>query len=178
MATATQIVPLAEYLDTTYHPDCDYIDGELRERNVGKWEHARLQWLLALWFGSHESEWDVTGSTEQRMQVSRSRVRIADLVVLRPGPHPDILVDPPLLVIEVLSPDDTYSELQERCKDYQAMGVGTVWIIDPKTRSGRMCSGADWVEAEQLEVAGTLIHVDLGRLFNQIGTHAGSSTAE
>ena len=46
MASAIQI-PVSEYLDTTYRPDREYVDGELRERNVGKWEHARMQWLLA-----------------------------------------------------------------------------------------------------------------------------------
>ena len=177
MATATQVVPLSEYLETAYHPDRDYIDGELRERNVGKWEHAKLQWLLAFWFASNEAAWQVTGSTEQRMRVSRSRIRIADLCVLKPGPQPDILVDPPLLVIEVLSPDDTYSELQERCQDYRTMGVQTVWIIDPKTRSGRMCAGADWIEAQRLEVAGTPIHVNLDSLFSQINSTAGSGNA-
>ena len=85
MASATA-VPIAEYLDTSYRPDREYVDGELRERNVGKWEHARVQWLLANWFGSREEQWDVTGSTEQRVQVSNSRVRIPDLVVLRRGP--------------------------------------------------------------------------------------------
>ena len=28
------IVPLSEYLDTSYHPDCEYVDGQLLERNV------------------------------------------------------------------------------------------------------------------------------------------------
>ena len=53
MASAAQI-PVSEYLDTTYHPDREYIDGEVRERNVGKWEHARIQWLLVGWFLNHE----------------------------------------------------------------------------------------------------------------------------
>ena len=55
MATAV-VVSLAECLETSYRPDCEYVDGELRERNVGKWEHARVQWLLAAWFGRHESD--------------------------------------------------------------------------------------------------------------------------
>jgi Uma2 family endonuclease len=167
MASATQI-PVSEYLDTIYHPDREYVDGELRERNVGQWEHARVQWLLAGWFVKHESAWNVIGSTEQRMRISPTRIRIPDLVVLRPGPQPDILTDPPLLVIEVLSPDDSYSELQERCQDFWRMGVRTLWIVDPKTRSGRMCSGADWIAAERLEVQGTPIYVDLPELFAQI----------
>jgi hypothetical protein len=38
MATATQI-PVSQYIDTSYHPDREYIDGELRERNVGVLPH-------------------------------------------------------------------------------------------------------------------------------------------
>jgi Uma2 family endonuclease len=165
---ATFSIPLSEYLDRMYRPDREYVDGEIRERNVGKWEHARVQWLLAAWFSNHEKEWEITGSTEQRVQVSTSRVRVPDLVVLTAGAQPDVLTDPPLLVVEILSPDDTYSDTQERAQDYRAMGVGTVWIVDPKTRTGRMCSGAEWVEAERLEVKGTPLYVDLPGIFSRV----------
>jgi Uma2 family endonuclease len=167
MATALHI-PLNEYLDISYRPDREYVDGEIRERNVGKWEHARLQWLLALWFGTHEKQWGITGSTEQRIRVSASRVRVPDVVVLAAGAQPDVLTDPPLLVIEILSPDDTYSDTQERAQDYREMGVETVWIIDPKTRTGRMCSGMEWVEAARLEVKGTPLYVNLPEIFSQM----------
>jgi len=143
MATTTHI-PLSDYLGTSYRPDREYVDGEIRERNVGKWEHARLIALLAAWFGNHESEWGVVGSTAQRVQVSRGRVRVPDLVVLKSGPQPEVLIEPPLLVIEILSPDDSYSDIQERAQDYREMGVGTVWIIDPRTRTGRICSASEW----------------------------------
>jgi Uma2 family endonuclease len=166
MASVTQIL-VADYLTSSYRPDREYIDGEVRERNVGKWEHARVQFLLALWFGNHEAVWNVIGSTEQRVSVSPTRVRLPDLVVVRPGPQPDVLTAPPLLVIEILSPDDSYSDTEERARDYWAM-VETVWIIDPKTRSGRMCVGADWVGARRLEVAGTAMFVDLDALFGQL----------
>ena len=167
MATALRI-PLNEYLGISYRPDREYVDGEIRERNVGKWEHARLQWLLAAWFFAHEKQWGITGSTEQRVRVSENRVRVPDLVVLTAGAQPEVLTDPPLLVIEILSPDDTYSDTQERAQDYREMGVETVWIIDPKTRTGRMCSGAEWVEASRLEVKGTPLYVNLSEIFSQM----------
>ena len=167
MATTTRI-PLSEYLETSYRPDCEYVDGEIRERNVGKWEHARVQLLLAVWFGTHEKQWGITGSTEQRIQVSPNRVRVPDLAFMLAGPQPDVLTAPPLLIIEILSPDDSYSDTQERAQDYRAMGVETVWIIDPKTRSGRMCSGPEWIEARRLEVAGTPMFVELDDIFSQI----------
>jgi Uma2 family endonuclease len=171
MATAIQL-PLAEYLQTTYRPDREYIDGDLRERNVGQWDHARVQWLLALWFGTHERAWNILGSTDQRMQVSPTRIRIPDLIILRPGTQRAILTEPPLLTVEILSPDDTYSELEERCRDYRQMGVENMWIIDPKTRTGRICLHADWRSAARLEVPGTPIYLDLHTLFTQIDSQA------
>jgi Uma2 family endonuclease len=161
-------VTVEEYLHTSYRPDCEYVDGRIEERNVGKWEHARVQWLLAAWFFIHEKEWGIIGSTEQRVRVSQTRIRVPDLVVLGAGAQPDVLTDPPLLVIEILSPDDSYSDTQERAQDYRAMGVKTIWIIDPKTRSGRMCSGMEWVESSRLEVRGTPLYVDLREIFSQL----------
>jgi Uma2 family endonuclease len=169
MATALHI-PLKDYLASSFKPDREFVEGEVRERNVGKWEHARVQWLLAVWFGAHEKEWGIIGSTEQRIRVSANRVRVPDLVVLTAGPQPDVLTEPPLLVIEILSPEDSYSDTQERAQDYRAMGVETVWIIDPKTRTGRMCSGPEWVESSRLEVKRTPLHVVLADIFSQIAT--------
>ena len=155
-----------EYLGITYRPDREYVDGEIRERNAGKYEHARVQALLARRFGNHEQEWGVQVVTEQRVKVSPTRVRNPDVVLLTPGSQPDVIVEPPLLVIEILSPEDSYSDTQERAQDYRGMGVETVWIIDPKTRTGRMCSGAEWVEASCLKVKRTPLYVDLPEIFS------------
>jgi len=166
MATSVQI-PVKEYLHTSYRPDREYIDGEVRERNVGKYEHARIQSLLTIWFGTQEKSWNAMVLTEQRIQVSPFRVRIPDVALVPRKPQPDVLVDPPLLVIEILSPDDTYSDTQERATDYRNMGVETIWIIDPKTRSGRMCINDSWVASDRLELRNTPIYVDLKLLFEQ-----------
>jgi Uma2 family endonuclease len=163
---ATQVrISLQEYLETPYRPDREYVDGEVRERNVGKWEHARLQALLAAWFLSKESAWRVMTSTEQRMRVAASRVRVPDLLIVDAGAQPDVIEKPPILIVEILSPDDTYSDLEERVTDYRNMGVAAIWAIDPKTRSGRMCIGDNWKSARRLEVPGTPIFVELDELF-------------
>jgi Uma2 family endonuclease len=164
---ATQVrISLQEYLETSYRPDREYVDGEVRERNVGKWEHARLQLLLSGWVADHESTWRVMSSTALRTQVAASRVRVPDLVIVRAGRQPDVIDTPPVLIVEILSPDDTYSDLEERVTDYHNMGVTAIWAIDPKTRSGRMCIGDDWRSARRLEVPGTPIFVELDDLFS------------
>src|ERR1700678_2749983 len=113
MATSTRL-SLSEYMKTSYRPDREYVDGELVERNVGKWEHARLQALLTVWLGSQENTWSVKVATEQRLKVSALRVRIPDVMLVPRGPQPEIIVEPPVLVVEILSPDDTYTEIQSR----------------------------------------------------------------
>jgi Uma2 family endonuclease len=165
MASIIQM-PVSEYLKTSYRPDREYIDGEVRERNVGKWEHARLQALLVIWLGGHEAQWGVQVATEWRTRVSQTRIRIPDIVVVPRGPQPDVLSSPPLLVIEILSPDDSYTDLQDRCHDYRLMGIATVWIIDPTTRTARMCSEDTWTETRRLEVPGTEIYVELDDLLS------------
>ncbi len=164
MVNATQI-PVSEYLQTTYRPDREYVDGNLREKNVGKYEHSCLQALLAAWFLQHIQVWKAVPLTEQRVQVGPTRVRLPDITLVPMGPAPDVIIAPPLLIVEILSPDDGYADLQSRSRDYRTMGVETVWIIDPTTRTGRMCSGDAWTEASRLTAAGTEMYIDLPTLF-------------
>ena len=37
------LVSLEEYLNTSYDPDVEYVDGVLVERNVGDWLHSLTQ---------------------------------------------------------------------------------------------------------------------------------------
>ena len=99
MATSVQI-PIAEYLKTSYRPDREYIDGEVVERNLATWEHGRVQILVGIWFGAHESEWGVMVASEWRARVSPTRVRIPDVTVVLAGPQPPVLEQAPLLAIE------------------------------------------------------------------------------
>ncbi len=166
--TSATILSVAEYLHTNFRPDREYIDGEIRERNVGKREHARVQALLTAWFVNHEIIWSAFALTEQRVQVAANRIRIPDIVLTSTDPQPEVLVSPPILVVEILSPDDTYFDTQERAQDYLSMGVEMVWVIDPKSRTGRMCKGNIWQEDPTLRVPGTPIHVDLDAIFQHM----------
>ncbi len=167
MATSVQI-PIAEYLETSYRPDREYIDGEIVERNLGSWEHGRVQMLLAAWFVQNEPSFGVIGATEWRTRVAETRIRIPDLVLVKQGPQTRVLATAPVLVVEILSPEDTYTETQRRAGDYQRMGVETIWIIDSETRTGRVCTGDTWTQATRLEVPGTPIYVELDTLFARL----------
>ena len=91
-------------------------------------------------------------------------------------PQDAVLTDPPILIVEILSPDDTDTDTASRARDYQHMGVRTIWIVDPQTRTGRVCSGSAWNETARLDVPGTPIHVELSKLFAALEP-AGSESA-
>jgi Uma2 family endonuclease len=142
MSTATA-VSLNEYLNTSYRPDCDYLDGELLERNVGEWDHSRLQMVLSQYLFSREKQWGIVVVPEQRVQVKARRFRVPDITVIAGGP-PDgpIITQPPFLCIEILSPSDRLTEMQERIDDYLSFGVSYVWLINPRTRQTYVYSSA------------------------------------
>lgn len=164
MTTLAQI-SIEEYLQTNYRPDCEYIDGKLREMNVGKWEHSRIQGWLAAWFFNHEQEWRTLVATEWRTRVAQTRVRLPDVVLVSRGRQTPVLEKAPVLVVEILSPGDTYEEMKERAADYRNMGAQAIWIIDPETQTGEMFENAAWTVARRLTVAGTPMYVELDELF-------------
>jgi Uma2 family endonuclease len=51
------------------------------------------------------------------------------------GPEPDEVPESsPLIAIEVLSPDDSHTELMRKFADYAALGVPDIWLVDPIAR--------------------------------------------
>jgi Uma2 family endonuclease len=130
----TSAVSLSEYLTTSYRPDCDYLDGELLERNVGEWDHSRLQAQLSAYLCNREKQWSIFVLLATRVQVKARRFRVPDITVIAGSP-PDgpIITKPPFLCIEILSPSDRLTEMQERIDDYLSFGVNYVWPINPRT---------------------------------------------
>ena len=167
MATAT-LIPVSEYLATTYRPDCDYVDGELQERHVGERSHAIMQTVLAVFFTVNRAQWRAIAATELRVQVSPLRFRIPDVCVLRRSdPVEPIVHKAPLVCIEVLSPEDTLSRLQARIDDYAAIGVENIWVLDPLRRRAYSASVRGLQEPADriLTVSGTPIRIALDDLF-------------
>jgi Uma2 family endonuclease len=133
---ATQtLVPVEEYLSTVYQPDCDYVDGEVLERNMAEGDHAWLQTAVGYHLFGRRKEWNITVLTEMRVQVTPTRFRIPDLCVVLGQEYEQILTKPPFLCIEILSPEDRWSRVQDRIKDFLQMGVPYIWVLDPQNKT-------------------------------------------
>ena len=171
MATAPALLNIEKYLHTSYKPDVDFIEGELQHRNMGEYEHNKIQTLLAFLFTLNAKAWETDVVVEQRIRVSPERVRICDVVVLRAEtPRERVTITPPLVCIEVLSPEDRLTRAKLVLSDYLAMGVQNIWLIDPIYRAAWTFDAAGLHEADttRLAVAGTPICLDLTEAFAAI----------
>ena len=167
MATSPYL-SITEYLNTDYDPDLEYVDGQLVERNVGKWEHARIQALLTIWFGQHEEEWKIQTATDLRTRVAWTRVRLPDVLLVGLGAQPPVIDQPPVLAVEILSEGDTLAATKKKCDEYIAMGAKGVWIVNPLNRTAWHWLGSEWKQAARLEVPGTPIYVEAQYLWDRL----------
>jgi Uma2 family endonuclease len=170
MATASHLpISVSEYLHTSYHPDCDYVDGVIEDRNLGELDHASVQDEILAWLRQHRTEWGIRSVPEIRVQTSPTRSRIADVCIISvAAPSEQIIRTPPLAIIESLSPEDRVPRYSERLDDYRKMGVRNIWVVDPATRKGFDCSTGSWIEAIHFAVAESPVHIDLAAIFAAI----------
>jgi Uma2 family endonuclease len=170
MATKA-LVSIEEYLNTSYTPDVEYVDGELREKPLVGFPHGETQVILGTWFRSHRREWGIKVAVETRTQTSANHVRLPDVVVVSKQERSrGTLEAPPLIAIEVLSPTDTYAELKARAEDLARMGVANVWLIDPEKQTAEVWSGRSWtlVDGPKLQAVDSPMFVDLEWLWAEL----------
>ncbi len=170
MGTTVRI-SLEEYMNTSYRPDVEFIDGELREKPLGKIPHGRVQSLLGVWFWLHREEWRIYTGSEIRTQTSASRVRLPDVVVFSADVHErGALTTPPLVAVEVLSPTDTPKELAERAIDLERMGTETIWLIDENARTISLWRENSWhrQESTHVQAVRSSIYLNMDWLWQQM----------
>jgi Uma2 family endonuclease len=164
-------VSVEEYLSTVYEHDCEYVDGVIEERDFGEFEHAFLQGVLAALFHNHSAEWGVICLPEQRVQTQRDHFRVPDVTILRSGTQRErILTHPPLLVIEIQSPEDTLRRTAAKAAEYLAFGIAHVWVIDPTARVGYRgtAEGLELARSGELAIPETPIRILLADLFREL----------
>lgn len=136
--TLTAFLALPES-DTAY----ELIDGQAVPKMSPKFFHASVQknllFLLDPWSqgrGRVEPEWAITLKRN-----GKDWVPVPDLLYISYDRlAADWLEDtacpvPPELVIEIISPGQTFGEMTEKATDYLAAGVLRVWVLDAQARS-------------------------------------------
>jgi Uma2 family endonuclease len=171
LPNSEELWTVREYLRTSWSPDREFVDGRIEERNLGEKEHSIIQTYLAYLFTSKRNQWGVRVFAELRTQTRKTRFRVPDVLVVRSGEKFERYVTrPPLIAIEILSPEDTLRAMQEKAAEYRAFGVEHVWIIDPGPRVAHRSvdSGLEKGRTGALAVPGTTIRVALDEVFAEL----------
>ncbi|WP_096595242.1 Uma2 family endonuclease [Calothrix sp. NIES-2098] len=137
-------ITLQEFLalpeeDITY----ELVDGEAKAKMSPKRFHSRLTGAIytllllgAQNLGEVGIEWAVTLKRQGRdwvpipdlLYVSYSRLA-SELIEDEPCPIP------PDLVIEIISPDQSFGEMSAKATDYLDAGVMRVWVVDARAKT-------------------------------------------
>jgi Uma2 family endonuclease len=141
--SARTLISVEDYLASCYEPDCDFVDGHIEERNVGEWDHSRLQLKVGAYLLAQYGNTGIEVATELRIRVTETRVRTPDICVYLENPHARVPKTPPYICIEILSPEDRMSQVEVRINDYLAMGVPYVWVLDPQTKQAFTATAAE-----------------------------------
>ena len=130
MSSAATSLSVDEYLNKSFKPACEYIEGVLRQKSMPTKLHALIQFLLVKLL----REQGVEALAEVSVKVSPARFLIPDVIADAriEDPYP---TQPVALCVEILSPDDRLSSAFAKCEEYHAWGVAHCWIIDPVKRN-------------------------------------------
>lgn len=160
-----------EYMRTSWSPDREFVDGRIEGRNLGEKDHSILQRYLTVLFAIKRMEWGVEVFPELRTQTKARNFRVPDLLVMRAEDKFERYVtQPPLIAIEILSPEDSITAMQNKAEEYRIFGVENIWIIDPEARIAYRYTGSalEEVQSGELTVAGTEIRVVLSEMFSEL----------
>jgi Uma2 family endonuclease len=125
-----------EYLHTSFEDgDCEYLDGEIVEKNMGELGHGTIQAYLTSLLMALRAKLGLRVAAEVRIRITPSRYRIPDICVWLPGDigtrTPTVA---PFLIVEILPPDDRMTRMKVKIDEYFSIGTQWIWLIDPDER--------------------------------------------
>jgi Uma2 family endonuclease len=154
---ATTLISVEEYLNTSYDPDMEYVDGVLVETNAGEWKHGMAQSNIIYAFRRKYPDVKVVPELRSRTRVTR--FRLPDVAIVLEPPAGRRLTEAPFIAVEILSEEDRLSRLIEKLKEYAAWGAPNIWMFDPIPREMYV-----FKDGSLLEIKGDLIATESPRL--------------
>jgi Uma2 family endonuclease len=131
-AVALQKLSLQEFHDRYdgEKPYYEYWDGEAVQKSMATKLHGLIQLILGRLLGGI----GYAAGCEVTLKLDPAYEPIPDVITLD-GPIGDPYPTSPFeVVIEILSPDDSFSRVLRKCKLYEQWGIRQIVVIDPKDR--------------------------------------------
>jgi Uma2 family endonuclease len=102
-----------------------------------------------------------------RLRVANNVVRVADVAVFEHEPAEEVPATPPLVAVEILSPDDRVGYILPKLEEYRQRGVRHIWVADPEDRKVFTYGDAGLHEVTELALPGHAIVLTLTDIFGE-----------
>ena len=171
LPNSEELWTVREYLRTSWSPDRELVDGRIEERNLGEKDHSIIQRYLTFLFMLKRAEWAVEVFPELRTQTKAANFRVPDVLVVRAGEKFERYVtQPPMIAIEILSPEDSLGDMEKKATEYRLFGVENIWVIDTDQKIAYRYASArlEEVRTGELSVPETPIRVVLSEVFAEL----------
>jgi Uma2 family endonuclease len=161
MATTTQLTA-DKYLKMHFEDlEPEFVHGDLIERSMPTLIHGWLQVLLAIRLRA--AGFPVVAV---RMRLAADVIRIPDVALFTGSlPSEQVPTQPPLVVIEIASPDDRHIEVLRKLEEYRVWGVKHIWTIQPELKRFHAYESGSLREVDQFELPELNIRIDADELF-------------
>ncbi len=88
------------------------------------------------------------------MRLAEDLYRIPDAAVLEgTGPSEAVPTVPPLLVVEISSPEDRLDAMLQKLDEYRTWGVRHIWLIEPERQRIHVYDQGSLTAVSRLELA-------------------------
>ncbi len=166
---ATQaLMPVEEYLRKHFEREPEYRDGVLEERPLPDFLHSLLQIFFAQCLVQWAESDTLTVVAELRVKLRSGRFVLPDICIFAGAPTDNLPSAPPLAVVEVLSPDDSMSELLAKLSEYREWGAPNIWVINPETRTLHLFDGAELQPVSSFTLSGYDIVIPQEEVFRKV----------
>lgn len=146
---------------------CELVEGKIIMRSPTGWQHgkyeSRFGHILKNFVDKHQLGEVLVGEVGLYTQRDPDSVRGADVIFisherLAQVKSASFLDVAPELIVEVMSPDDRWIEVKQKLREYFAIGVALVWVVDPVDQTVsvyrsltevRLLAGADQLTGEE-----------------------------
>jgi Uma2 family endonuclease len=133
----------------------EYVQGKAIERSMPNAMHAWLAHLLSMRL--HRAGYCLI---DVRVRVADDVIRIPDLAVFREFPKEPVPSVQPLIVVEIVSPDDKHEELLRKLTEYRAWGVAHIWIVEPELKMLSVFDSRGLWQVPQFECGGMRVSAE------------------
>ncbi len=164
MATKALITP-QQYLTTQFEREPELVHGEIIERPLPTFPHGNIQLRMGSRLMALQQSYPVFTAVEVRIRIASDLYRIPDISMWEGAAPAAVPAAPPLLVVEISSPDDRLDAMLQKLEEYRTWGVEHIWLIEPELKRMHVYHDGSLTAVSRLELPQFSFAVTAGEVF-------------